>query len=160
MELQEALLKLCSALNRHGAKYILVGGCAVILHGYYRTTHDIDLLVDPFPENIRKIKNALQDLFASEDVASLRNDDVQRYAVVRYVPETGEISVDLLKQVGATSYETASGDLEFIELEGVRIPLCGLATLIETKKGARPKDQEDLLFLLGKQDYLRKHPPR
>ena len=35
-----------------------VGGCAVILYGYYRTTHDIDLIVDTAPEIIRKMKEA------------------------------------------------------------------------------------------------------
>ena len=35
-------------------------------------------------------------------------------------------------------------------------PVCGLSTLIETKKGIRPKDKEDLLFLIGKKEYLEK----
>jgi hypothetical protein len=39
---------------------------------------------------------------------------------------------------------------------GVKIPVCGLSTLIETKKGIRPKDKEDLLFLMGKKEYLKK----
>ena len=49
MELQKELVRLCDALNRAEIKYIVVGGCAVILHGYYRTTHDIDLIVDTAP---------------------------------------------------------------------------------------------------------------
>ena len=43
-----------------------------------------------------------------------------------------------------------------MEIEGIRIPLCGLTTLIETKKGARAKDKEDLLFLRGKKEYIEK----
>jgi hypothetical protein len=39
---------------------------------------------------------------------------------------------------------------------GVKIPVCGLSTLIETKKGIRPEVKEDLLFLIGKKDYLEK----
>ena len=35
--------------------------------------------------------------------------------------------------------------------------MCGLSTLIETKKGIRPKDKEDLLFLMGKKEYLERH---
>jgi len=56
MELQKELVKLCDALNRAGIKYVVVGGCADILHGYYSTTHDIDLIVDTAPESIRKMK--------------------------------------------------------------------------------------------------------
>lgn len=42
----------------------------------------------------------------------------------------------------------------YLEIEGVKIPLCGLSTLIRTKKGVKPKDKEDLLFLQGKKEYL------
>lgn len=31
------------ALNKHNVEYIIVGGYAVILHGYSRTTGDIDI---------------------------------------------------------------------------------------------------------------------
>ncbi len=41
----EDLTSLCRALNREGARYVLIGGFAVILHGLVRTTKDIDLLV-------------------------------------------------------------------------------------------------------------------
>jgi len=47
-------------------------------------------------------------------------------------------------------------DIEEIELEGIKIPICGLSTLIGTKKGIRPKDKEDLLFLIDKKEYLGK----
>jgi len=46
VELQKEIIRVCEALNKEDAKYVVVGGCALILHGYYRTTHDIDLLVD------------------------------------------------------------------------------------------------------------------
>ena len=47
----EDLLSLIRALDRAGARYLLIGGFAVILHGFVRTTKDIDLLVDPSPES-------------------------------------------------------------------------------------------------------------
>jgi len=58
MELQKEILRICAALNRKGVKYVVVGGCAVILHGYYRTTYDIDLLLNSSPENISRLKKA------------------------------------------------------------------------------------------------------
>jgi len=36
----------CASLNSAGARYVLIGGFAVIAHGASRTTKDIDLLVD------------------------------------------------------------------------------------------------------------------
>jgi hypothetical protein len=40
------LLLLCRSLNQVGAQYIVIGGWAVIHHGFGRTTGDVDLLVD------------------------------------------------------------------------------------------------------------------
>jgi len=43
----EDLVGLCRALNREGVRYLLIGGFAVILHGFVRTTKDVDVLLDP-----------------------------------------------------------------------------------------------------------------
>jgi predicted nucleotidyltransferase len=50
-----------SSLNTHRVKYLLVGGYSVILHGYSRTTGDMDLWVERSEENYLKIKNAFED---------------------------------------------------------------------------------------------------
>ena len=55
----EDLVALCRALREAGARYLLIGGFAVILHGFVRTTKNIDLLVDPFHDNVAAIKQAL-----------------------------------------------------------------------------------------------------
>lgn len=154
MELQSELLRLCASLNQAGVKYVLIGGCAVVLHGYFRTTHDIDLLVDPHPENIRLLKNALHNLYGSEEILKMRDDEVSRYAVVRFAPETEESVIDLIGRISEITYEVAAQELENVSIQGVTIPLCGLKTLIALKRGLRPKDQEDLLFLQGKKEYL------
>lgn len=156
MELQKELIRLCDKFNHEGVKYIVIGGCAIILHGYFRTTHDIDVLVDPVEENVARLKKALHDLFGSEEVLEIREDDIERYAVVRVAPESEEIVIDLIGKIGKITFDSAGKDIEEMEVEGTKIPVCGLATLIETKKGVRPKDKEDLLFLMGKKEYLEK----
>ena len=57
---QSDLLTLCRSLNEHGARYVIVGGFAVIHHGFLRATEDIDLLVDGDPENQVRVKKALE----------------------------------------------------------------------------------------------------
>ena len=42
----EDVIQICRKLNEADARYVLIGGFAVILHGSGRTTKDIDLLVD------------------------------------------------------------------------------------------------------------------
>ena len=156
MELQKEIVRVCKALNSEGVKYVVVGGCAVILHGYYRTTHDIDLLVDSSIENIRRLKKALKEIFKSDEISEIRDVDIDQYAVVRFAPESEEIVIDMIGKIGKIDFKMAMQDIEEIELEGIKIPVCGLSTLIETKKGIRPKDKEDLLFLVGKKEYLGK----
>jgi hypothetical protein len=74
----EDLVELCRSLNAAGARYVLIGGFAVILHGYVRATKDIDLLVDASTANIRAVKSALSSL--PDNAASLMADDeVGRY---------------------------------------------------------------------------------
>jgi len=157
VELQKEIVRVCKALNSEGVKYVVVGGCAVILHGYYRTTHDIDLLVDSSIENIRRLKKALKEIFKSDEISEIRDVDIDQYAVVRFAPESEEIVIDMIGKIGKIDFKMAMQDIEEIELEGIKIPVCGLSTLIETKKGIRPKDKEDLLFLVGKKEYLKKN---
>jgi len=49
------------ALNKNAVKYILVGGYSVILHGYSRTTGDMDIWVERSDENYSKIVTAFKD---------------------------------------------------------------------------------------------------
>lgn len=42
---QDDLTRLCGELNRQGARYLVIGGFAVIHAGYPRLTGDIDILV-------------------------------------------------------------------------------------------------------------------
>ena len=52
----EDITRICRALNAEGAKYVLIGGFAVIFHGGARTTEDIDLLIDASSDNVAKVK--------------------------------------------------------------------------------------------------------
>ena len=47
-----------TALNDQEVRYILVGGFSVILHGYARTTGDMDIWVERSTENYLKLKKA------------------------------------------------------------------------------------------------------
>lgn len=49
------------ALNKNAVNYILVGGYSVILHGYSRTTGDMDIWVERSDENYSKIIKAFED---------------------------------------------------------------------------------------------------
>ena len=51
--------------------FLLIGGYAVIYHGYQRTTGDMDLWVEPTNENKEKVIKALEN--SGYDPVDLRN---------------------------------------------------------------------------------------
>ena len=137
------LVSLCRSLNREGARYIVVGGMAMIQAGFVRATEDIDLLVDADQNNQSRVRTALLDL-PDQAVRDLGADDLDRYVVVRIADE---FVVDLLKAACGIEYEEARDLIEEVELEGVRIPFASPALLWRTKQTARTKDELDRLFL-------------
>ena len=137
------LVALCRSLNREAARYIVIGGMAMIQTGFVRATEDIDLLVDTAPDNLRRLRNALLDL-PDRAVRDMADDDLDRYVVVRIADE---FVVDLLKTACGVDYEEASDHIEEVELEGVGIPFAGPELLWRTKQTVRAKDDLDRLFL-------------
>jgi hypothetical protein len=137
--------KLCRALAVAEARYVLIGGFAVILHGGERTTKDIDLLVDPAPDNVARLKEALAILEddAARDIAP---DDFQRYRVVRVADE---VMVDLLSVACDVTWAQAHASAERRDLDGIPIIVADPATLIRTKQTPRPSDAADRAWLEG-----------
>ena len=139
----EDLARICAALNASGARYVLIGGFAVISHGSVRTTKDIDLLVDPAPENVARIKAALS-ILEDNAAAEIADGDVAAYTVVRVADE---VMIDLLGKACDVTYEDAAGDAEILEVQGVPIPRASKRTLLLTKRTIRPSDEIDRRFL-------------
>ena len=52
-------LELLSALNDCRARYLVIGGHAVIFHGHLRPAKDLDLWVEPTEENAARVAQAL-----------------------------------------------------------------------------------------------------
>ena len=139
------VVRICLALNEAGARYLLIGGFAVIAHGAGRFTKDIDLLIDDSPENVARVKRALAVL---EDNAAreVDDEDVRTHTVVRVADE---VVVDLMGRACGVDYSEAAQDAETIERDGVAIALASPATLIKLKKTARPQDALDRSFREG-----------
>lgn len=139
----EDLARICQALNACGARYVLIGGFAVIAHGGVRTTKDIDLLIDSSAENVGRVKQALQ-VLEDHAVNDLADTDVARYTVVRVADE---VVVDLMARACGLDYSEAARDAESRTIGGVAIPVASLETLIRTKNTIRPSDAADRRYL-------------
>ncbi len=137
------LVDICRELNRKGANYIVVGGMAIIMHGYLRTTEDIDFLVETTHENEQKILEVLSEL--PEGAAKeLKPGEVGDYVVVRICDE---FTVDLMAKACGIDFETAKDSITWIEVDDVSIPFASPELLWKTKQTFREKDALDRAYL-------------
>jgi len=139
----EDLVRICRALNDAGARYVLIGGFAVIAHGSSRFTKDIDLLVDDAPDNVSRVKLGLS-ILADNAAAEVADNDVRDHTVVRVVDE---VIIDVMGRACGLAYADVAADVEWHELSGVRVPIASPATLVRTKDTYRPQDAIDRSFL-------------
>ena len=139
----EDLIRICRALNDAGARYVLIGGFAVIAHGASRFTKDIDLLVDDAPENIARVKRGLS-ILADNAAAAVADSDVREHTVVRVVDE---VIIDLMGLACGLAYADVAADMEWHDLLGVRVPIASPSALVRSKDTYRPQDAIDRSFL-------------
>ncbi len=137
------LIALCRELNAQGARYLVVGGMAIIQQGFLRATEDIDLLVQRSEENRRAVVRALE-MLPGKSAREITERDFADYAVVRVVDE---LMIDLMMAACGLSYEDAIQDAETVVIEGVAIPFASAETLLKMKQTYRDKDEIDRVFL-------------
>jgi cytochrome P450 len=136
-------LALCRNLNEAGARYVVIGGMAIIQAGFTRTTEDIDLIVDTAPDNVSRLRAALMRL-PDGAIKEMADADLDEYVVVRVADE---IVVDLMKRACGVEYAEAERMVDRVTIEGVTIPFANLDLLWKTKQARREKDAVDRTFL-------------
>lgn len=143
MEERDQLLRVCALLNKHRARYLVVGGHACILHGHVRTTEDVDILVEDTLENFENVIAGLSEL---EDgaAAELTPQDFVENVVVKIADE---VEVDVSRQAWQVSYAEAVATAQEVVIEGVKIPFLDLPMLIKSKTTYREQDRADLVRL-------------
>jgi len=141
---EDDLVLLCRRLNDLSAKYIVVGGFAVILSGLPRSTGDIDLIIATDLPNEALVYQALE-VFPDKAVRELDPGDVGKYVVVRVADE---VVVDLMRSASAIEYAEAVKDVVIRTVQGVAIPFASPRLLWRMKVNThREKDAGDLIFL-------------
>src|SRR5437667_5093752 len=137
------LTRICRELNRLGARYVVIGGFAIIHHGFPRLTYDIDLLIETTPENEARVIEALL-ILPDKAARELKPGEVGEYGVVRV---GDEVLVDLMKSGCGVTYQEAIKDAVIVGIDGVQIPFASAATLWRMKQTVREKDAPDRVFL-------------
>jgi hypothetical protein len=129
------------ALNKNGVAYVVIGGMAVLAHVPYRTTRDIDVLIEPSLENARKAYQAVREWggfepeFSPEEFIS---GDILSFG--------GLLRVEIHSDVPGARWETVWRNRVPGELLGVPTSFAGVAELIAMKEAAGrvEKDLPDL----------------
>ncbi len=145
------------ALNHNQARYLLVGGLAVIAHGYMRVTADIDLVIALDPGNLRCALSALAKLgyfpkqtVKMEDFADpeKRKQWIREKNMLVFQLTTGrprDLPIDVFV------HEPFDFDREYAQARrfelapDVEVPVVTVKTLARLKTAAgRPNDLDDL----------------
>ena len=129
-----------------GARFVVIGGFAVIANRFVRATEDVDFLVPDDPANDRRVLAALRKLggIRQRDAVPVRDEHLLGQEHLRVVTDAGLI--DLLR--GGTpplDFETVASDAIQADYGGLVFPVASLRSIVGFKRLAdRPQDRQDL----------------
>ncbi len=134
--------------NSCDVRYILVGGYSVILHGYSRTTGDMDIWVDRTSKNYKKIKLAFLNfgmpVFDMTEENFLHHPE---WEVFKFGKPPS--SIDVMIKIKGLSFDECYNDAVFFEEDDLQIRTIHINNLIIAKKASgRSKDLNDLENLI------------
>lgn len=137
----ERLLKL---LKENRVRFVVIGATAFPVHGYSRATLDIDIFIKPEEQNARRTLNALKEF--GYDVTDVTTDEIltKKVLIRQYLVET-----DIHPVVKGVTFERVWRNKVRARFGKTFVWFASLDDLIKMKKAAaRPRDIEDLKFLL------------
>jgi len=141
MQFSEDMKVLLGLFDRHGVRYVLVGGHAVNYYGYVRTTQDMDLLVSPTADNAVRVMAALAEFgFAG---AGIPREVFERAGgAVHLGAEPNRIDL-LTSLTGVTNDEIFAGS-QVVEIDDLAVRVISLEDLIRVKRSStRQRDLAD-----------------
>lgn len=152
--LAKSILNVCEVLNKHSIEFMLVGGTAVALHGYFRPSEissglisdkpDLDFWYNPTYENYFKLLNALEDL--GQDVREFKEEQMPNPKKSFFKYQLADFTLDFLPELkAALNFRVSYNNRAIVTLNGIDIPFLNYNDLIADKKAnARQKDLRDI----------------
>ena len=141
-ELQPDFREFLKLLNIHRVEYLVIGGYAVVYHGYMRMTDDLDVWVRRSPDNANRIVAALKEF--GFDVPKLSTDlFTEERKVTRMGIEPQRL--EILTSIPGVDFDTCWAERAEVEWNGISVNFLSLKRLRENKRAAgRHKDLADL----------------
>jgi predicted nucleotidyltransferase len=140
--MEDEYLNFIRLLNENHVEYVVLGGYAVIVHGYIRTTGDIDILINTTEQNADKMLTVMLKF----------GYDVYDFELSDFMQEPGCISLDryngtieILTSTLGVTFEECFANKVVVETSGILIYFISLTDLIKNKQAVgRPKDLDDI----------------
>lgn len=138
-----------AAMVAEDARFVVIGGFAVIANRFVRATEDIDFLVPDDEENDRRVLAALLRLSGvrQRDSEPLRPEHLVGQAHLRVITDAG--IVDIMRGgLPPLDYDTVAAEARTADYDGVELLVAGLRSIVGFKRlSDRPRDRNDLLGL-------------
>ncbi len=125
-------------------RYVVIGGIAAVMHGVPRATFDVDLLIDPTPENAERLLAALEE--AQVGTASLITP--QQLLANEITVFSDRVRIDVQTSTPGLTFERAWRNRVTMSFEGQEFFVASKQDLIASKRAAgRAIDLEDIGML-------------
>lgn len=141
--------EILAALDRHGVRYVVIGGLAAILHGAPHVTTDVDIVPEEALRNLERLSVVLRELNAKIRVAGEEDgvpfghdaDSLARVRIWNLVTDVGNLDITF-QPSGTYGYEDLRRDAVRMTVRGVEVPVAALADVIRSKEAAdRQRDR-------------------
>jgi hypothetical protein len=145
--MNDDFVDLLRALSEADARFLVVGAYALAIHGHPRATGDLDVWVDPTPENADRVFGALQRFGAP--LSDITPADFARPPLV-YQIGVPPRRIDVLTALTGLTFEEAWPERLQRSIAGVEVSVIGRSAYLRNKKATgRPQDLADIARLEG-----------
>ncbi len=142
LKLETDFIDFVELCNKHEVEYLVIGGYAVSIHGYPRSTKDLDICIKLSEENAVKMVEVIID-FGFGSLNLKKEDFLKRDFITQLGHEP--VRIDILNDLDGVPFEQAWKNKKVIALQGAAINFIGYADLLKVKaKAGRPQDIADI----------------
>ena len=142
--------KLLAKLARADVKFIIVGGVAVALNGFVRTTEDVDILIESSAENIARLLDELTGFGEGHARELSINDFTDSEGAVRIIED---FPLDVFTIMRGKRYADLIGSTKTTRINNVDVRYLDATALIGLKQDSeRVQDRIDVSALRSLQN--------
>ena len=142
LKLETDFIDFVNLCNKYEVEYLVIGGYAVSIHGYPRSTKDLDICIKISEENALKMVRVIND-FGFASLKLTKEDFLKRDFITQLGSEP--VRIDILNDLGGVLFEEAWLNKKVVVFDGSKINFIGYSELLKVKeKAGRPQDIADI----------------